>query len=65
MKFTTKAALERLMNDVKYVDKSKAWIGTDLDGTLAKYDGWKGWQHIGDPIPKMVERESRPTLDVE
>lgn len=56
MKFTTNAALERLMNDVKYVDKSKAWIGTDLDGTLAKYDGWKGWQHIGDPIPKMVER---------
>jgi len=54
MKF--RPACERLMNDVKYADKTKAWIGSDLDGTLAKYDGWKGWQHIGEPIPEMVER---------
>jgi hypothetical protein len=32
------------------------WYGVDLDGTLAKYDGWKGTGHIGEPIPKMVER---------
>lgn len=32
------------------------WIGVDLDGTLAKYDGWKGAHHIGAPIPKMVAR---------
>jgi hypothetical protein len=32
------------------------WIGVDLDGTLAKYDGWKGVQHIGEPIPAMVAR---------
>ena len=32
------------------------WIGVDLDGTLAYYDGWKGIDHIGDPIPLMVER---------
>ena len=30
------------------------WIGFDLDGTLALYDGWKGNQHIGEPIPKIV-----------
>lgn len=34
----------------------KGWIGVDLDGTLAHYDGWKGVGHIGQPIPKMVER---------
>ena len=34
----------------------KSWIGVDLDGTLAKYDGWRGELHIGDPIPAMVER---------
>ena len=56
MKFTTAEALERLMNDVKFVDKSKAWIGCDLDGTLAKYDTFKGWDYIGEPVPKMVER---------
>lgn len=32
------------------------WIGVDLDGTLAYYDGWKGADHIGQPIPKMLER---------
>lgn len=32
------------------------WIGVDLDGTLAHYDGWKGHDHIGQPIPAMLER---------
>ena len=32
------------------------WIGVDLDGTLAVYDGWKGVDHIGDPVPLMLER---------
>lgn len=33
------------------------WIGVDLDGTLAKYDGqWRGPDHIGEPIAPMVER---------
>lgn len=32
------------------------WIGVDLDGTLAYYDGWKGVEHIGEPIPAMVNR---------
>lgn len=31
------------------------WIGFDLDGTLAVYDGWKGPEHIGDPIAPMIE----------
>lgn len=34
----------------------KGWIGVDLDGTLAHYDGWKGPEHIGEPVPAMVER---------
>ena len=33
-----------------------AWIGVDLDGTLAQYAGFKGPEHIGDPIPEMVAR---------
>lgn len=32
------------------------WIGVDLDGTLAHYDGWKGHEHIGDPVPLMADR---------
>lgn len=32
------------------------WIGVDLDGTLAYYDGWKGIEHIGAPIPRMLAR---------
>jgi len=30
------------------------WVGFDLDGTLAMYDGWKGDQHIGEPIAEVV-----------
>ncbi|MES2733595.1 MAG: hypothetical protein V4714_17760 [Bacteroidota bacterium] len=33
-----------------------SWIGVDLDGTLAFYDGWKGIEHVGDPIPAMEAR---------
>jgi hypothetical protein len=35
------------------------WIGVDLDGTLAEYDGWQGIEHIGPPVPAMVERVKR------
>ena len=35
---------------------NREWIGVDLDGTLAHYDGWMGADPIGDPIPKMVHR---------
>lgn len=54
----------RIGNDL-YCDKcrkesgrnpSNKWIGVDLDGTLARYDGWNGANHIGAPIPRMVAR---------
>lgn len=32
------------------------WIGVDLDGTLAFYDTFKGPEHIGEPIPLMLDR---------
>lgn len=32
----------------------EAWIGVDLDGTLAEYYGWSST--IGKPIPAMVAR---------
>lgn len=34
----------------------KPWIGVDFDGTLAVYDGWKGPDLLGSPIPLMVDR---------
>ena len=33
-----------------------AYIAVDLDGTLATYDSWQGWDHIGAPVPEMVRR---------
>lgn len=36
--------------------KSTPWIGVDLDGTLACYTGWKGFDFIGKPIPVMLAR---------
>jgi hypothetical protein len=35
---------------------NNGWIGVDLDGTLAHYDGWKGIAHVGEPIKPMVDR---------
>ncbi len=37
-------------------EKSKPWIGVDLDGTLAEWTGWKGLDNIGKPIPLMLAR---------
>lgn len=34
----------------------RAWIGVDLDGTLARYSGWRGLDHIGKPVPVMLAR---------
>ena len=34
----------------------KGWVGVDLDGTLATYDHWRGVEHIGEPIPEMLDR---------
>lgn len=34
---------------------SSGWIGFDLDGTLAKYNGWQGAEHIGEPVKPMVD----------
>lgn len=35
---------------------NKGWIGVDLDGTLAHYDSWQGWNVFGEPIAPMIER---------
>lgn len=35
------------------------WIGVDLDGTLATYEGWQGPRHIGKPVQPMIERVKR------
>lgn len=37
----------------------KGWIGVDLDGTLAHYEGWQGIEHIGPPVELMVVRVRR------
>jgi len=34
----------------------QGWIGVDLDGTLAEYDGWVSATHIGFPVDKMLAR---------
>jgi len=39
--------------------KEDGWIGVDLDGTLAHYDGWRGNDHIGEPIKPMLARVRR------
>lgn len=35
--------------------KRRPRICVDLDGVLAKYDGWRGIEHFGEPIPGAIE----------
>ncbi len=43
------------MNNDTHGEKGTGWYGFDLDGTLAKYNGWEGIDHIGEPVKPMVE----------
>lgn len=51
---------ETLLNTTEHgeaVEKARRpWIGVDLDGTLATFHGWRGFGHIGKPIPVMMAR---------
>jgi len=35
---------------------NEGWIGVDLDGTLAQYDGFQGDDVVGEPIEPMVRQ---------
>ena len=35
---------------------NRGWIGVDLDGTHATYNGWNGTDDIGTPVEAMVQR---------
>lgn len=37
-------------------NKNNGWVGFDLDGTIAKYNGWIHETHIGEPVPAMVKK---------
>lgn len=54
----TMETTEKTTNDT-HGTAGKGWYGFDLDGTLARYDGWKGIDHIGEPIKPMVELVKR------
>ena len=47
------------MNDSRPFPDGGGWRGVDLDGTLAEYEGWRGVNHIGRPVPMMLERVLR------
>lgn len=47
------------MADHKDFTAPGAWVAVDLDGTLAIHmgkDSWKGYDHIGEPIPAMITK---------
>ena len=40
----------------KETSREQGWIGVDLDGTLAYFEGWQGFDHIGKPVPAIKAR---------
>ncbi len=57
--FAMKKALtpmtEEMMKDEEKKKPRKKMVSVDIDGTLAHYDGWKGVDKIGSPIPGARE----------
>ncbi len=43
----------------------RGWTGIDLDGTLAHYDGWRGPDHIGEPVAPMMRKVHKLISDGE
>ena len=43
------------MSKDTHSESGKSWIGFDLDGTLAEYEGWSGIEHIGKPVKRMCD----------
>lgn len=37
------------------MSSGRGWIGVDFDGTLARYEGWQGEDHLGEPLEPMVQ----------
>jgi len=50
---------KRTCEEQESEESEMGWIGVDLDGTLAYYDEWRGVDHIGKPVPAMLDRVKR------
>ena len=48
--------LNEYLNHIHEQDEKQYCIGVDLDGTLAHYEGWNGFDDIGEPILPMLSR---------
>lgn len=48
--------IETREHRLKRLAATGGWIAVDFDGTIAQYTHWRGPYHMGEPIPKMVER---------
>jgi hypothetical protein len=46
---------KRIVIPKKTVEKQKPRVCVDLDGVLAKYEGWHGAENIGPPLPGALE----------
>jgi len=51
------------MRFIVIAGKADQWYGVDFDGTLAKYDRYRGPDHCGEPVKKMVDRVKRWLAD--
>ncbi|TAK59500.1 hypothetical protein [Methylobacter sp.] len=49
-------AAEAEITEIMSKNRHRRVVAVDLDGTLAKYDGWKGFTNIGEPRMEMMTR---------
>ena len=44
-------------------DRPTRTVAFDFDGVLAQYDGWKGWQHYGEPVDGIKKIVNQLKMD--
>ncbi len=47
---------EAIKDWMSKMEEGTAWVGFDLDGSIAHYDRWHGHTHIGKPIPAAIKK---------
>lgn len=52
----TKEEEKSHQNNFQELMIANRWVGFDLDSTLSVTKGYKGWDHIGDPVKPMIEK---------
>ena len=45
----------KILEELRGTAGTGEWVGVDLDQTAARYNGWLGSDHVGEPVPEIID----------